>query len=211
MHRYRFLTTLLLLGLLLSCEPERGYESIPEEPTPEEPTPEEPTPEEPTPEEPIYPENPLSTLEGDVEVVFTADNSLSYADCFGNYYHTDSYMWGLYFQNYTSKEQLYIEIMHPEHILEIPLGTYRASDDIYATEVLIKGGFDEDGYQAYSWYTRLETDTHNSATAPIFDGSITIEEIDEELYRVSFDLIDDKGNKITGSYEGRMILEDFRI
>ena len=201
MHRYRFLTTLLLLGLLLSCEPERGYESIPEEPTPEEPT----------PEEPIYPENPLSTLEGDVEVAFSADNSLSYADCFGNYYHTDSYMWGLYFQNYTSKEQLYIEIMHPEHILEIPLGTYRASDDIYATEVLIKGGFDEDGYQAYSWYTRLETDTHNSATAPIFDGSITIEEIDEELYRVSFDLIDDKGNKITGSYEGRMILEDFRI
>ena len=216
MHRYRFLTTLLLLGLLLSCEPERGYESIPEEPTPEEPTPEEPTPEEPTPEEPtpeepIYPENPLSTLDGDVEVIFSADNSLSYADCFGNYYHTDSYMWGLYFQNYTSKEQLYIEIMHPEHILEIPLGTYRASDDIYATEVLIKGGFDEDGYQAYSWYTRLETDTHNSATAPIFDGSITIEEIDEELYRVSFDLIDDKGNKITGSYEGRMILEDFRI
>jgi hypothetical protein len=216
MHRYRFLTTLLLLGLLLSCEPERGYESIPEEPTPEEPTPDEPTPEEPTPEEPapeepIYPENPLSTLEGDVEVVFSADNSLSYADCFGNYYHTDSYMWGLYFQNYTSKEQLYIEIMHPEHILEIPLGTYRASDDIYATEVLIKGGFDEDGYQAYSWYTRLETDTHNSATAPIFDGSITIEEIDEELFRVSFDLIDDKGNRITGSYEGRMILEDFRI
>jgi hypothetical protein len=201
MHRYRFLTTLLLLGLLLSCEPERGYESIPEEPTPEEPT----------PDEPIYPENPLSTLEGDVEVVFTADNSLSYADCFGNYYHTDSYMWGLYFQNYTSKEQLYIEVMHPEHILEIPLGTYRASDDIYATEVLIKGGFDEDGYQAYTWYTRLETDTRNSATAPIFDGSITIEEIDEELYRVSFDLIDDKGNKITGSYEGRMILEDFRI
>ncbi len=206
MRTERLLTIVLLLGLLLSCEPEGGHDVIPEEPTPEEPT-----PEEPTPEEPIFPENPLSTLEGDIEVRFTADDSLSYADCFGNYYHTDSYMWGLYFQNYTSKEQLYIEIMHPDHIFEIPLGTFRASDDIYATGVLIKGGFDEDGYQAYSWYTRLGSEAQSGATAPIFDGSITIEEMNEGLHKVTFDLIDDKGNKITGSYEGRMVLEDFRI
>ena len=31
------------------------------------------------------------------------------------------------------------------------------------------------------------------------------------MYRVTFDLVDDKGNKITGTYEGRMMLEDFRI
>lgn len=198
---YILIATTLLSGLLLACEPETGNEPIPEEPIPEQPT----------PEEPQLPENPLSTLEGDVEVQFSADDSLSYADCFGNYYDTNSYMWGLYFQNYTSKEQIYIEIMDQDYLFEIPLGTYTASDDIYSTEVLIKGGFDVDGYSAYSWYTRLETESQSAATAPIFGGSITIEEAGEEQYKVTFDLIDDRGNKITGSYDGRMVLEDFRI
>ena len=203
---YILIATTLLSGLLLACEPETGNEPIPEEPTPEQPT-----PEEPTPEEPQLPENPLSTLEGDVEVQFSADDSLSYADCFGNYYNTNSYMWGLYFQNYTSKEQIYIEIMDQDYLFEIPLGTYTASDDIYSTEVLIKGGFDVDGYSAYSWYTRLETESQSAATAPIFGGSITIEETGEDAFKVKFDLIDDRANKIYGVYEGRMILEDFRI
>lgn len=185
--------------MLIACEPDGGPDATPEEPTPE------------VPEVPEFPENPLSTLEGDIEVLFNADNSLSYADCFGNYYLTDSYMWGLYFQNYTSKEQIYIEIMHADHHFEMPLGTYTASDDIYSTGVLIKGGFDVDGYTAYSWYTRLKTDTQSAATAPIFGGSITIEEAGDDLHKVVFDLIDDKGNKITGTYEGRMVLEDFRI
>ena len=198
---YILIATTLLSGLLLACEPETGNEPIPEEPIPEQPT----------PEEPQLPENPLSTLEGDVEVQFSADDSLSYADCFGNYYDTNSYMWGLYFQNYTSKEQIYIEIMDQDYLFEIPLGTYTASDDIYSTEVLIKGGFDVDGYSAYSWYTRLETESQSAATAPIFGGSITIEETDDGAYKVTFDLIDDRANKIYGIYEGRMILEDFRI
>ena len=198
---YILIATTLLSGLLLACEPETGNEPIPEEPIPEQPT----------PEEPQLPENPLSTLDGDVEVQFSADDSLSYADCFGNYYDTNSYMWGLYFQNYTSKEQIYIEIMDQDYLFEIPLGTYTASDDIYSTEVLIKGGFDVDGYSAYSWYTRLETESQSAATAPIFCGSITIEETGEDAFKVTFDLIDDRANKIYGVYEGRMILEDFRI
>ena len=211
MHTIRLLTIALMSGLLFACKPDMEHSAFPDEPTPEQPAPEEPTPEEPAPEEPIYPENPLSTLEGDVELVFSADDSLSYADCFGNYYDTDSYMWGLYFQNYTSKEQLYVEIMCADHIYEVPLGTFVASDDVYATGVLVKGGFDEDGYQSYSWYTRLKMEEQSGATAPIFDGSITIEEAGEGLHRVIFDLVDDRGNSITGIYEGRMVLEDFRI
>ena len=63
----RLLTIVLLSGLLIACEPEGGH-SV---------TPEEPTPEQPTPEEPVFPENPLSTLDEDVEVAFSADDSLS--------------------------------------------------------------------------------------------------------------------------------------
>ena len=120
-------------------------------------------------------------------------------------------MWGIYFQQYTTKEQIYIEIMHPEHIYEIPLGSYGASESINDTNILLKGCIDADGYQAYSWYTRLKSDEHSGAVAPIYGGSITIEDIGDGVHRATFDLIDDRGNKICGTYEGRMILEDFRI
>lgn len=163
------------------------------------------------PETITFPENPLSTLEGDIVVSFDADNSLSYADCFGDYYHTNSYMWGIYFQQYTSKEQIYIEIMHPEHIYEIPLGHYISSESIYDTNILLKGCIDTDGFQAYSWYTRLKSDEQSGAIAPIYGGSIDIKDLGDGVYRATFDLIDDRGNNICGTYEGRMILEDFRI
>lgn len=200
MFRLRFITIFAISGLLFACEPETANSPTPNAPEDVE-----------TPETPTLPENPLSTLDSDIDVTFTGDNSLSYADCFGNYYHTNSYMWGIYFQQYTTKEQIYIEIMHPEHIYEIPLGSYGASESINDTNILLKGCIDADGYQAYSWYTRLKSDEHSGAVAPIYGGSITIEDIGDGVYRATFDLIDDRGNKICGTYEGRMILEDFRI
>lgn len=200
MFRLRFITIFAISGLLFACEPETANSPTPNAPEDVE-----------MPEIPTLPENPLSTLDSDVDVTFTGDNSLSYADCFGNYYHTNSYMWGIYFQQYTTKEQIYIEIMHPEHIYEIPLGSYGASESINDTNILLKGCIDADGYQAYSWYTRLKSDEHSDAVAPIYGGSITIEDIGDGVYRATFDLIDDRGNKICGTYEGRMILEDFRI
>lgn len=90
------------------------------DPTPDpEPNPEVPENPEPDPK----PDDAISTLEGDIEVVFPDECSLAYADCFGDYYSTGSYMWGFYFMNFTSKEQIYIEIMHPVHDLIIPEGT----------------------------------------------------------------------------------------
>lgn len=200
MFRLRFITIFAISGLLFACEPETANSPTPNAPEDVE-----------TPEIPTLPENPLSTLDSDIDVTFTGDNSLSYADCFGNYYHTNSYMWGIYFQQYTTKEQIYIEIMHTEHIYEIPLGSYGASESINDTNILLRGCIDADGYQAYSWYTRLKSDEHSGAVAPIYGGSITIEDIGDGVYRATFDLIDDRGNKICGTYEGRMILEDFRI
>uniref|UniRef100_UPI0040561802 hypothetical protein n=1 Tax=Alistipes sp. TaxID=1872444 RepID=UPI0040561802 len=82
------------------------------EPNPEVPENPEPDPE-PDPKPDPKPDDAISTLEGDIEVVFPDECSLAYADCFGDYYSTGSYMWGFYFMNFTSKEQIYIEIMHP--------------------------------------------------------------------------------------------------
>lgn len=224
------------VGLVAACEVESGDDNLPIEPPTETPDTEEPenpetpdpeNPEEPenpepeNPEEPEEPENPdpeeprpedaISTLEGDIEVEFPDECSLSYADCFGDYYSTGTYMWGFYFMNFTSKEQIYIEIMHPVHEYVIPEGTFTPSTNIYAESVFLKGDKDFEGYNVYSWYTALETDEHPAATAPIVDGVVTISANEDGTYRATFDLKDDAGNSITAIYDDRMIIEDFRI
>ena len=171
-----------------------------------------PTPDAPNNEEPPQrPENAISTLTEDLELVFSADNTLVYADCYGDYYKTGLDMWQFYFMEFTSKEMLCIEVMVEPNDLVVPTGTFTATSNAFHAGGMLRGVVDEDGYDAYSWYTRLETESQSAATAPIFGGSITIEETGEDAFKVTFDLIDDRANKIYGVYEGRMILEDFRI
>lgn len=83
-----------------------------------------------SPEEPEEPEDALSTLEGDLEMVWYEESSIMFADCFGDYYKTGCYMWGLYFMEFTTKMQLYVEIMcepQEEEELEVPVGEFMAS------------------------------------------------------------------------------------
>ena len=158
------------------------------------------------------PDAPVSTLKGDIVIDFDPECSMCYADCFGDYYKTGMYMWGFYIQNYTSKEQLYIEVMHPDHLYEVPVGTFTANDNIYAENALLKGTFDFEGYEIYSWYQSLATDSHDAAKAPIVEGTMKIAH-DEETgnYRIKLDLKDDAGNTIRANYFHRVVLEDFRI
>lgn len=207
--------------MVVACEVDETKDKLPVEPPTEEPenpdpetpeTPENPDPETPeTPETPEEPSDALSTLKGDTEVIFPDECSLSYADCFGDYYKTGHYMWGFYFMNFTSKEQIYIEIMHPVHEYVIPEGSFTASSNIYAENVFLTGDVDFEGYNIYSWYTALETAEHPAATAPIVEGVVTISANEDGTYRATFDLKDDAGNRITSVYDDRMILEDFRM
>lgn len=213
----RLFLLLALAGLVVACDPpitDTPIKPPAEEPTPDNPNPENPDPEEPEnpePEPEPKPEDAISTLEGDIEVMFPDECSLSYADCFGDYYSTGSYMWGFYFMNFTSKEQIYIEVMHPVHDLIIPEGTFTASSNIYAENVFITGDYDFEGYQVYSWYIALETDEHPAAIAPIKEGTVTIRANEDGTYRATFDLKDDAHNHITSTYDDRMVIEDFRM
>lgn len=198
----RLFLLIALAGLVTACDP-------PTTDSPIKPPTEEPTPDNPKPEP--KPEDAISTLEGDIEVMFPEECSLSYADCFGDYYSTGNYMWGFYFMNFTSKEQIYIEVMHPVHDLIIPEGMFTASSNISAENVFITGDYDSDGYLVYSWYIALETEDHPAAIAPIKEGTVTISANEDGTYRATFDLKDDAHNRITSTYDGRMVIEDLRI
>ena len=170
-----------------------------------------PTIDNPSNEKPPRPENALSTLTEDIEVKFDADASLCYADCYGDYYRTGLYMWQFYFMEFNTKEQLLIEVMVNPNDLTVPTGTFHATSDIRKAGGMLKGIIDEDNYQAYSWYIRLAKGGISAAEAPIGGGSVTITDNGDGTHTATFNLEDDAFNKISGSYTGTIIVEDFRM
>lgn len=98
------MVALLVIG---ACDPD--IVPLPDDPQPEQPVPTpDPDPEpKPEPEPEPEPNNPLSTLKGDIEVVFSADSSLAYADCFGDYYSTAIYVGLLLYGVYRKGAALY--------------------------------------------------------------------------------------------------------
>ena len=169
-----------------------------------------PTIDNPSNEKPTRPENALSTLTEDIEVVFNENASLCYADCFGDYYRTGLDMWQFYFMEFNTKEQLLIEVMVNPNELTVPTGTFHATSDIHKTGML-KGIIDEDNYQAYSWYIKLTKSGATEAQAPIGGGSVTITDNGDGTHTATFNLKDDAYNNISGSYTGVFIVEDFRM
>ncbi len=189
------LLILLSLFALWACNP------APDAPNNEEP---------PQPEQPQRPENAISTLTEDLELVFSADNTLVYADCYGDYYKTGLYMWQFYFMEFTSKEMLCIEVMVEPNDLVVPTGTFTATSNAFHANGMLRGVVDEDGYDTYSWYTRTNPNGQILARAPIAEGSVTIVANDDGTHTATFALKDDALNNITGSCTGAFIVEDFR-
>ncbi|MBQ1964518.1 MAG: hypothetical protein II358_03750 [Tidjanibacter sp.] len=175
------------------------------------PTIENPTHEDtPPPELPQRPESAISTLTDDLELVFSADNTLVYADCYGDYYKTGLYMWQFYFMEFTSKEMLCIEVMVEPNDLVVPTGTFAATSNIFQAGGMLRGIIDEEGYNAYSWYTRTNSAGQILDRAPIAEGSVIITANDDGTHTATFALQDDALNTITGGYTGVFMVEDFR-
>jgi hypothetical protein len=169
-----------------------------------------PAPDAPNNEEPPRPENAISTLTEDLELVFSADNTLVYADCFGDWYKTGLYMWQFYFMEFSSKEILCIEVMVEPNDLVVPTGTFAATSNLFQASGMLRGIIDEEGYNAYSWYTRTNSAGQILDRAPIAEGSVTITANENGTHSATFNLKDDAFNAITGSYTGMLIVEDFR-
>ena len=169
-----------------------------------------PTTENPPHEKPPRPENAISTLAEDLELVFSADNSLVYADCYGDYYKTGLDMWQFYFMEFTTKEMLCIEVMVNPNDLVVPTGTFTATSNLFHAGGMLRGVVDEENYDAYSWYKRINTKGQILARAPIAEGSVTISANDDGTHTATFALEDDAFNRITGRYTDTFLVEDFR-
>lgn len=165
------------------------------------------------------PKELLSTLTRDVEMILDEDNSLVYADYYGEDYGDGRGMWQFWFLDVVEKQMLCIEILTDSQgnvateQLYVPTGKYEATDDFNAYDVIVKGyrTSDIDGlYDGGSWYEELETADHGTAKAPIAEGVLNIELNADNTYDVTFELKDDVGNQITGTYVGAIIAEDFR-
>lgn len=172
-------------------------------------------------QKPPRPENALSTLEDDKEVSFEGAAQV-WADCFGDYYKTGLYMWGIYIQAYDTNEQVYVELLTSSNELVTPTGKFTVTapeKDKWADRYILPGVMAEEYgevYQAYSWYVQLDSGGGflpvYLAQAPIVKGELTITEDSENpgYYSFKFDFEDDAYNRITGEYKGGSAVEDFR-
>lgn len=169
---------------------------------------------------PEKPKEILSTLERDVDMVMNADNTLVFADYLGNDYNSDLGVWQFWFLEVVSKKMIVLEVLTesqgdvPSAELYVPTGEFTASDDIFEENALMPGYriYDSDGlYDGGSWYTETDGTGAIVATAPIASGKLNVElNVDGVNFSVDFDVLDDVGNKITGTYSGDITIEDFR-
>ena len=162
--------------------------------------------------------DPLSTLTNDVEMVLNEDTYV-FADCYGDDNGTGIYIWQFYFMDVINRQMIWLEVLYESQAgatteeLVIPTGKFVGSDDKWSTGTLMIGHVIEDFdglYNAGSWYTQVATDSQNEALAPIAGGVFNIEALDNDKYAVTYNVKDDRGNTITGTYEGRIAIEDFR-
>lgn len=163
--------------------------------------------------------DPLSTLTNDVEMELNEDTYV-FADCYGDDNGTGIYIWQFYFMDVINRQMIWLEVLYESQAgaateeLVIPTGKFVGSDDKWSVGTLMIGHVIEDFdglYNAGSWYTQATTETQAEALAPIAGGVFTIEAIEgSDTFRANFDVKDDLGNRITGAYEGRITIEDFR-
>lgn len=163
--------------------------------------------------------DPLSTLTNDVEMELNEDTYV-WADCYGDDNGTGIYIWQFYFMDVINRQMIWLEVLYESQAgatteeLVIPTGKFVGSDDKWSIGTLMIGHVIEDFdglYNAGSWYTQAATETQAEALAPIAGGVFTIEAIEgSDTFRANFDVKDDLGNRITGAYEGRITIEDFR-
>lgn len=166
------------------------------------------------------PKEILSTLTNDVDMVLDEDNSLVYADYFGDAYGDGRGMWQYWFMDVITKKMICLEVLTDSQNdatteeLYVPTGEFQTTEDITTYDVLVKGYriSDMDGlYDGGSWYQQIATEHQSDAYGPIAEGVMNVKLSKNGTdFDVTFEVKDDVGNTITGVYYGDIIIEDFR-
>ena len=143
----------------------------------------------------------MSTLEGDLDLNEIGWTHL--AQYYGDYYTADTDNWfvEIYEEGPNTGNGGYLLL----DLLVDPAnddwrGTYTVLTDLSdAKGKFVAGGVDEDGYMTGCWYAELADGGIGGAMAPIVDGTITVTAGENGAMTITYDCVDDNGNKITGS------------
>ena len=83
----------------------------------------------------------------------------------------------------------------------LPAGTYTAATSVGAAWTFTPGTYE--GYGSYTYWYRTAADGYTEQLwAPFVGGTIEISVGADGDYDFKFDLLDDAGNKVTGSWSG---------
>ena len=145
--------------------------------------------------------NGMSTLEGDLDLNEIGWTHL--AQYYGDYYTADTDNWfvEIYEEGPNTGNGGYLLL----DLLVDPAnddwrGTYTVLTDLSdAKGKFVAGGVDEEGYMVGCWYAELVDGGIGGAMAPIVDGTITVTAGENGAMTITYDCVDDNGNKITGS------------
>lgn len=90
-----------------------------------------------------------------------------------------------------------------------PTGTFNVSLDV-EDHTMFAGIVNYAGSILFTWYGDLTPDAegYSSETAPIAEGTVTVEDAGNGDYRFVFDLVDDGGYKVTGEWTGKVAAQD---
>ena len=162
------------------------------------------------------PERPWTTLDGDHEYNFPAETQ-GYAFCLGEYMKPgfDNWMLMIYASNAQYPDG-YGDMFTTEFLVEtggsrtsLPTGTYNVSLDV-ADHTMFTGVVSYAGAILFTWYGDVTPDFegYSTETAPITEGTVTVEDAGNGNYHFVFDLVDDAGYKITGEWTGKVTADD---
>ena len=162
------------------------------------------------------PERPWTTLDGDHEYNFPAETQ-GYAFCLGEYMKPgfDNWMLMIYASNAQYPDG-YGDMFTTEFLVEtggsrtsFPTGTYNVSLDV-ANHTMFTGVVSYAGAILFTWYGDVTPDFegYSTETAPITEGTVTVEDAGNGNYHFVFDLVDDAGYKITGEWTGKVTADD---
>lgn len=150
--------------------------------------------------------HPWSTLAGNHELKFTNNTfALFFLDDPSIVEGLNTYTLWIVDQSMAKGDYLQFTVLTDRQ--GIPDGTYEVNETFKANTILHGwtgfSGTDMGG----SWYADLDSSNaqgEQETIAPIYGGSLTVS-TEGDVRKITFNLVDDNGNKITGSYTGAII------
>lgn len=152
------------------------------------------------------PGDPISTLDGDYALDLTG--ATAKGDFYGDTYGTGGGHWAVQISG--PKDRFMLEVIDSEASFDdgITSGTYTAAGTYPAIGNYIPGYIDSESRLSGTIYYGNIVNGAANDFAPATSGDLVITNNGNSSYTVSFEVLDDKGNTLTGTWTGNITMTD---